>query len=51
MDAGSLIVPPSISIVIIDDSDVISIISSMVYNSVSGHIRTGWGIAEPNPNK
>ena len=51
MNAGPFTVSPPISIVIIDNRDIISVISSMMYNSVSGHIRTGRGIAEPNPNK
>lgn len=51
MNARSFTVTPSISIVIIDDCDIISVIFSMVYDPISSHIRTGRGIAEPYPDK
>ena len=51
MNAGSLIVPPSISVVIVDDCNIISIISTMVNHSISSHVVTRRSIVESDNHK
>ena len=51
MNARPLIVTPPVTVVVVDDCHVVTIISAMANYSVSRDVGTGRGIAESDSNE